>query len=94
MNKWIYSFDSEIKHLDNPAKLIGNKGNSLSLMTSLGLPVPEGFTITTELNHHYEKNNTFPEGFKEELSENIKVVDYLAFITFLAMMVIQSLKPS
>ena len=75
MNKWIYSFDSDIKHLDNPAKLIGNKGNSLSLMTSLGLPVPEGFTITTELNHHYEKNNTFPEGFKEELNENIKVVE-------------------
>ena len=75
MNKWIYSFDSDIKHLDNPAKLIGNKGNSLSLMTSLGLPVPEGFTITTELNHHYEKNNTFPEGFKEELSENIKIVE-------------------
>ena len=75
MNKWIYSFDSDIKYLDNPAKLIGNKGNSLSLMTSLGLPVPEGFTITTELNHHYEKNNTFPEGFKEELSENIKVVE-------------------
>ena len=75
MNKWIYSFDSDIKHLDNPAKLIGNKGNSLSLMTSLGLPVPEGFTIITELNHHYEKNNTFPEGFKEELSENIKVVE-------------------
>ena len=75
MNKWIYNFDSDIKHLDNPARLIGNKGNSLSLMTSLGLPVPEGFTITTELNHHYEKNNTFPEGFKEELSENIKVVE-------------------
>ena len=75
MNKWIYSFDSDIKHLNNPAKLIGNKGNSLSLMTSLGLPVPEGFTITTELNHHYEKNNTFPEGFKEELNENIKIVE-------------------
>ena len=75
MSKWIYSFDSDIKHLNNPAKLIGNKGNSLSLMTSLGLPVPEGFTITTELNHHYEKNNTFPEGFKEELSENIKIVE-------------------
>lgn len=75
MNKWIYSFDSDIKYLDNPAKLIGNKGNSLNLMTSLGLPVPEGFTITTELNHHYEKNNTFPDGFKEELSENIKIVE-------------------
>lgn len=75
MNKWIYSFDSDIKYLDNPARLIGNKGNSLSLMTSLGLPVPEGFTITTELNHHYQKNNTFPEDFTEELIENIKLVE-------------------
>ena len=75
MNKWIYSFDSDIKYLDNPARLIGNKGNSLSLMTSLGLPVPEGFTITTELNHHYQKNNTFPEDFNEELIENIKLVE-------------------
>ena len=40
MNKWIYSFDRDIKDLDNPAKLIGNKGVSLSLMSSLDLPFP------------------------------------------------------
>ena len=43
MNQWIYSFDSDINDLGDPAKLIGNKGVSLSLMTSLGLPVPEWF---------------------------------------------------
>ena len=73
MNKWIYSFDRDIKDLDNPAKLIGNKGVSLSLMTSLDLPVPEGFTITTDINHYYQKNNAFPEDFKEELLGNKKI---------------------
>jgi pyruvate,orthophosphate dikinase len=79
MNKWIYSFDRDIKDLDNPAKLIGNKGVSLSLMTSLDLPVPEGFTITTDINHYYQKNNAFPEDFKEELLGNIKIHFYFLF---------------
>jgi pyruvate, orthophosphate dikinase len=82
MNKWIYSFDRDIKDLGNPAKLIGNKGVSLSLMTSLDLPVPEGFTITTDINHYYQKNNAFPEDFKEELLENIKIVEKLSKSNF------------
>ena len=82
MNKWIYSFDRDIKDLDNPAKLIGNKGVSLSLMTSLDLPVPEGFTITTDINQYYQKNNAFPEGFKEELLGNIKIVEKLSKSNF------------
>ena len=82
MNKWIYSFDRDIKDLDNPAKLIGNKGVSLSLMTSLDLPVPEGFTITTDINHYYQKNNAFPEDFKEELLRNIKIVEKLSKSNF------------
>ncbi|MDA8892772.1 PEP-utilizing enzyme [Hyphomicrobiales bacterium] len=75
MNQWIYSFDSDINDLDDPAKLIGNKGVSLSLMTSLGLPVPEGFTITTDLNHYFQKHDKFPSGFNEELNKNIKIVE-------------------
>ena len=82
MNKWIYSFDRDIKDLDNPAKLIGNKGVSLSLMTSLNLPVPEGFTIITDVNHYYQKNNAFPEDFKEELLGNIKIVEKLSKSNF------------
>jgi len=82
MNKWIYSFDRDIKDLDNPAKLIGNKGVSLSLMTSLDLPVPEGFTITTDINHYYQKNNAFPEDFEEELLGNIKIVEKLSKSNF------------
>ena len=75
MNQWIYSFDSDINDLGDPAKLIGNKGVSLSLMTSLGLPVPEGFTITTNLNHYFQKHDKFPSGFTEELNKNIKIVE-------------------
>ena len=75
MSKWIYSFDRDIKDLDNPSKLIGNKGISLNLMTNLNLPVPQGFTITTELNQYYQKHDSFPSGFKKELDEYIKVVE-------------------
>lgn len=75
MSEWIYNFNRDIKNLDNPARLLGNKGVSLNLMTSLGLPVPEGFTITTKLNHHYQKNETFPDNFNEELINNIKIVE-------------------
>ena len=75
MNQWICSFDSDINDLDDPAKLIGNKGVSLSLMTSLGLPVPEGFTITTDLNHYFQKHDKFPSDFNEELNKNIKIVE-------------------
>ena len=75
MSEWIYNFNRDIKSLDNPARLLGNKGVSLNLMTSLGLPVPEGFTITTKLNHHYQKNEAFPDNFNEELINNIKIVE-------------------
>ena len=75
MKQWIYSFDTDINDLDDPAKLIGNKGVSLSLMTSLSLPVPEGFTITTDLNHYFQKHDKFPSDFNEELNKNIKIVE-------------------
>ena len=75
MSKWIYSFDRDIKDLDNPSKLIGNKGISLNLMTKLNLPVPQGFTITTELNQYYQKHDSFPDDFKKELDEYIGVVE-------------------
>ena len=75
MNQWIYSFDSDINDLDDPAKLIGNKGVSLSLMTSLGLPVPEGFTITTDLNHYFQKHDKFPSGFNQDSATRMSFRD-------------------
>ncbi|HEY7426676.1 MAG TPA: PEP/pyruvate-binding domain-containing protein, partial [Gemmataceae bacterium] len=40
--------------------LLGGKGANLAEMTNIGLPVPAGFTITTEVCTHYTNNRTYP----------------------------------
>jgi len=56
--------------------LLGGKGANLAEMTRIGLPVPPGFTITTEAcNHYYKNNQTWPEGLAEEVEENLKLLE-------------------
>ncbi|MGC9778884.1 MAG: pyruvate, phosphate dikinase [Candidatus Heimdallarchaeota archaeon] len=58
-NKYVYSFDEGKADMKN---LLGGKGANLSEMTNLGIPVPPGFTITTETCIEYLANkNTFPK---------------------------------
>ena len=47
--------------------LLGGKGANLAEMTNIGLPVPPGFTITTETCNEYTKLGHFPEGLWEEV---------------------------
>ena len=49
MEKYIYSFNEIINDKIDPAEILGNKGSGLNLMTNLGLPVPQGFTISTRV---------------------------------------------
>ncbi|HXZ15534.1 MAG TPA: PEP/pyruvate-binding domain-containing protein, partial [Roseiarcus sp.] len=62
MTKWVYSFSAE--RADGKAEmrnLLGGKGANLHEMASLGLPVPPGFTITTEVcTYFYANGNTYP----------------------------------
>lgn len=52
--------------------LLGGKGAGLAEMTNLGIPVPAGFTITTEACHlYYQNNKRYPPGLKEEVSRNL-----------------------
>jgi pyruvate,orthophosphate dikinase len=52
--------------------LLGGKGANLAEMTSLGVPVPPGFTISTEVCHsYYTSKGKWPRGLKEELTTNI-----------------------
>ncbi|MEC8371417.1 MAG: PEP/pyruvate-binding domain-containing protein, partial [Pseudomonadota bacterium] len=54
MSKWVYAFGGE--HSEGNAEmreLLGGKGANLAEMASIGLPVPPGFTITTEVCTHY-----------------------------------------
>ena len=69
MTKWVYSFGSS--HCDGAASmrnLLGGKGANLAEMSSLGLPVPPGFTITTEVcTHYYAHAHSYPETLKSQL---------------------------
>ena len=56
--------------------LLGGKGANLADMSSLGLPVPPGFTITTEVcDLYYKSGKKFPAGMAEQVTENIKKLE-------------------
>ncbi len=59
-------------------ELLGGKGAGLAEMTSIGLPVPAGFTITAEVCDHYYKNaKSYPPGFREEVRKNLESLERL-----------------
>ncbi len=67
--KWVYSFD-EVENANSQEMifLLGNKGAQLAEMTSVGLPVPQGFTITTEAcNRFYEEGKKWPTGLESQV---------------------------
>jgi pyruvate, orthophosphate dikinase len=67
MTKWVYTFGAE--KTEGNAKmrdLLGGKGANLAEMASLGLPVPPGFTITTELcTYYYKHEQSYPPELKD-----------------------------
>jgi len=51
-------------------ELLGGKGANLAEMAKLGVPVPPGFTITTEVcTHYYQNKKTYPKGLREEVAK-------------------------
>src|ERR1700675_240072 len=62
MTKWVYAFGAELAEGRGEMKnLLGGKGANLHEMASLGLPVPPGFTISTEVcTHFYANGKTYP----------------------------------
>ena len=67
--KMVYFFDEGKKEMK---ELLGGKGANLAEMTTLGIPVPSGFTITTETCHMYhESGKEFPKGLKEQIDANL-----------------------
>jgi pyruvate,orthophosphate dikinase len=76
MTKWVYSFGPEKTEGKGGMKnLLGGKGANLADMSSLGLPVPPGFTITTEVcTYFYANGRTYPSDLKEQVEEAIAAV--------------------
>jgi pyruvate,orthophosphate dikinase len=81
---WVYSFGGGGADGDASMKnLLGGKGANLAEMSALGLPVPPGFTITTECCTHYYKNgSTYPDDLKEQVAKALKTVEKLVGKTF------------
>ena len=77
MAKMVYSFGGNITEGKAEMKnLLGGKGANLAEMCQIGIPVPAGFTITTEVCVDYYKNNrNYPEGLKEEVYTALKKVE-------------------
>lgn len=73
MEKYVYSFKEGNKDMRD---LLGGKGANLAEMTNLGLPVPNGFTITTQAcNRFYEENEELWQDLKEEIRKGIENVE-------------------
>ena len=80
MKKFIYLFNEGNKDMKN---LLGGKGANLAEMTNIGLPVPSGFTITTEAcSEFYNKDKTIWDELKDEISESIKKLEEKTGKTF------------
>ncbi|MGH3191321.1 MAG: pyruvate, phosphate dikinase [Streptosporangiaceae bacterium] len=68
MPKLVYDFTEGNKDLKD---LLGGKGANLAEMTNIGLPVPPGFTITTEACRYYLQRGSTPEGLDEEIAAHL-----------------------
>ncbi|HEY3310773.1 MAG TPA: pyruvate, phosphate dikinase [Anaerolineales bacterium] len=79
--KWVYLFE-EVADAEKYAGnwegvrgLLGGKGSGLADMTRAGVPVPPGFTVTTEACNEFRKANAFPQGQWDQQLEALKVVE-------------------
>jgi pyruvate,orthophosphate dikinase len=73
MSKYVYFFGGKAEGRADMKNLLGGKGANLAEMTNIGLPVPAGFTITTEVcNYYYANNNTYPPELKQQVGDAMK----------------------
>ncbi|MBD8908236.1 pyruvate, phosphate dikinase [Methylorubrum zatmanii] len=79
MTKWVYSFgDGKAEGEASMRNLLGGKGANLAEMSNLGLPVPPGFTITTEVcTYYYEHGETYPAELKDAVNAALDTVGKL-----------------
>ena len=77
MSKWVYTFGNGKAEGDaNMRNLLGGKGANLAEMNKVGLPVPPGFTVTTEVcTYYYANNNTYPADLKDQVRTAVAGVE-------------------
>jgi pyruvate,orthophosphate dikinase len=73
--KYVYAFSEGSSELKS---LLGGKGANLAEMTSIGIPVPPGFVITTEACIAYSLSGAYPEGLAEQIEEQLRRLEETA----------------
>lgn len=66
--KFVYTFDEGKKEM---RETLGGKGANLAEMTKIGIPVPFGFTITTDVCKYFSEHGEYPGGFAEQLEDGL-----------------------
>ena len=77
MSKWVYTFGNGAAEGDASMRnLLGGKGANLAEMNKVGLPVPPGFTVTTEVcTYYYNNNKTYPDDLKDQVRAAVAGVE-------------------
>ncbi|NVJ91633.1 MAG: pyruvate, phosphate dikinase [Methylocystaceae bacterium] len=79
MTKWVYTFgNGTAEGRADMKELLGGKGANLAEMSNLGLPVPAGFTITTEVcTHYYDNARTYPSDLEAQVDKAMAEIEAL-----------------
>ncbi|MDX1586692.1 MAG: pyruvate, phosphate dikinase, partial [Balneolaceae bacterium] len=82
--KYVYTFGGGSAEGDKSMKeLLGGKGANLAEMSSIGLPIPPGFTLSAEVCKYYNENEeAWPEGVEEQLQEGVGKLEKLMGLKF------------
>src|SRR5437879_4481441 len=77
MTKWVYSFGrGAAEGQADMRNLLGGKGANLAEMSNLGLPVPPGFTITTEVcTYYYAHDKHYPDTLKQDVAAALASIE-------------------
>ena len=77
MTKWVYSFGGGQAEGNTAMKnLLGGKGANLAEMASLGLPVPPGFTLSTDVcTSFYDNGNKYPDDLSTQTDDGLKIIE-------------------
>jgi pyruvate,orthophosphate dikinase len=74
--KYVYHFGNKTDGHGKMKELLGGKGANLAEMTRIGLPVPPGFTISTEVcTYYYDHKRTYPKVLQSQMEEGVKLME-------------------
>jgi pyruvate,orthophosphate dikinase len=77
MTKWVYSFgDGSAEGRADMRSLLGGKGANLAEMSNLGLPVPPGFTLSTEVcTAYYDNDREYPADLSDQVEQALSKIE-------------------